>query len=637
MRAEHADRLARLHQQRLVVGERLEGADDRVVRLPAAGRLAGAAIDDEVLRTLGHLGVEVVHQHAHRRLGLPRAGGDGGSASSANGGTVHVSSPSSSVEEGAGAYELRGGLDVGCEVAIGSGAFDLRPQQRDRSSRGRPGLERCAEVDAASSRVDLDRQHSGQQVNGSAQLAGGGPAHRHVVLLHRARRDRVDAGRRREPLELRHHRRLCVLRDHVARVDARIVGEERRQPLAARRIEEPVRTTLAHAGDVGDRDRQEVEHVRQRRSVEVAVRLDASVVEHRRVVDRRCELAAGNRGGVIKGVAGSAVHLRGAAQRVRVLHAAVTDAVTGDDRRPGEQRCHVLRRRRLSRVRAQRLQVGGEHAIRTHQPFDAHRGREVGGVEQHPQVVQRKHQHAEHPVGAVDQREPFLLGELDRREPVRRQRLTGGTYDAVVVDLALTHHRERAVRQRRQVAGAAEAAVLADDRGQPGVEHRRIGLGGLDPYAGVARCQRRQAQQHQRAHDLVLDARTRAGGVRSDQALLQLGTKLRLDVPGGQGAEAGRDAIDRGVGGSHLVDDGPRSGDRGTRLRAELDERAFARDSYDILRRDRADSHHNVGHVPWDSTTAARRYGCSDNPVSDTRQSTPARTRPRSGSRTSGR
>src|SRR3954451_2490171 len=48
------------------------------LQLPAAP--AGAAVDDEVARPLGVLRVEVVHQHAQRRLGLPRAGGEGRAA-----------------------------------------------------------------------------------------------------------------------------------------------------------------------------------------------------------------------------------------------------------------------------------------------------------------------------------------------------------------------------------------------------------------------------------------------------------------------------------------------------------------------------------------------------------------------------
>ena len=66
--AEHADRLARLHEHRLVVAQALERADHRVERVPRAGGPARAAVHDEVVGPLGHLRVEVVHQHPHRRL-----------------------------------------------------------------------------------------------------------------------------------------------------------------------------------------------------------------------------------------------------------------------------------------------------------------------------------------------------------------------------------------------------------------------------------------------------------------------------------------------------------------------------------------------------------------------------------------
>ena len=71
MGAEDPDGLARLDQERFVVLERAEARDDAVEGLPVARRAADAAIDDEILRALGHLGVEVVHQHPHRRLALP--------------------------------------------------------------------------------------------------------------------------------------------------------------------------------------------------------------------------------------------------------------------------------------------------------------------------------------------------------------------------------------------------------------------------------------------------------------------------------------------------------------------------------------------------------------------------------------
>ncbi len=72
VRAEDRDRFARLHEQRLVVLQRPEGSHDRVVGVPAARRPSGAAVDDEVVRSLGDVGVEVVHQHAHRGFLRPR-------------------------------------------------------------------------------------------------------------------------------------------------------------------------------------------------------------------------------------------------------------------------------------------------------------------------------------------------------------------------------------------------------------------------------------------------------------------------------------------------------------------------------------------------------------------------------------
>ena len=56
VRPEDRDRLARLHQQGLVVGERPQRAHDRVVGLPAAGGAAGAPVHDQVLGALGDLG-----------------------------------------------------------------------------------------------------------------------------------------------------------------------------------------------------------------------------------------------------------------------------------------------------------------------------------------------------------------------------------------------------------------------------------------------------------------------------------------------------------------------------------------------------------------------------------------------------
>ena len=120
-------------------------------------------------------------------------------------------------------------------------------------------------------------------------------------------------------------------------------------PLRAGGVEHAVGAALAHRREVGGGDGQEVEHVGHRRAVEVAVALDAAVGQHDRVVDRRGQLALGDRLGVVDRVAHGARHLRRAAQRVRVLHADVALAVRRDDARTRQKPHEVARRRRLAR------------------------------------------------------------------------------------------------------------------------------------------------------------------------------------------------------------------------------------------------------------------------------------------------
>ena len=73
MRPEHPDRLSRLDEERLVLAQAEERADDAAKCIVRAGRASRAAVDDERLRMLGNLGVEVVEEHPQGSFGLPRA------------------------------------------------------------------------------------------------------------------------------------------------------------------------------------------------------------------------------------------------------------------------------------------------------------------------------------------------------------------------------------------------------------------------------------------------------------------------------------------------------------------------------------------------------------------------------------
>ena len=61
--AQDADRPAGLDEQRLVVGQLLQGPRDGLEAGPVARRFAAAAVDDQIVGALGDVGVEVVVQH----------------------------------------------------------------------------------------------------------------------------------------------------------------------------------------------------------------------------------------------------------------------------------------------------------------------------------------------------------------------------------------------------------------------------------------------------------------------------------------------------------------------------------------------------------------------------------------------
>ena len=367
------------------------------------------------------------------------------------------------------------------------------------------------------------------------------------------------------------------------------MGKERGQAVVTCAVEEPVGAPLGDRGEVGGGDGEEVEHVGHRRAVEVAVALHPAVERDDGVVDGARELAVAHQAGVRERVAAGPVHLRRAAQRVGVLHAgALRAAVAGHDGGAGEQRAQVGGAVGLTRVRAQRLQVRGEHRVGPELGLDAHRGGEVGRAEQQREVVGGERQHAEHAVDPVGQRQALLLAEHDRRDAGRGERVGRGlcfAVDAPCVDApcvdahrAFAHRGECAVRQRSEVARAAQRTELVNNGGDARVEHRRIGLRGLQAHAGAAGGQRRQAQQHQRADDLALDLGPGARRVRADEAALQGHAVFGGDVLGGQRAEPGGDAVVRLRIAGQRLDDIPARDDGLARLVVKPHPRVMAGD-----------------------------------------------------------
>ena len=243
------------------------------------------------------------------------------------------------------------------------------------------------------------------------------------------------------------------------------------------------------------------------------------------------------------------MHLRRAAQRVGVLHAgALRAAVAGHDRRcrraapagwppsrpdPGAAaaRCRSAANTASVPSSASTLIAAATSAV----------------VSSRRRSASASTQHAEHAVGAVDQRQALLLGQLHRldavrraarRRPARRTPSASRTSPSPMSASATDESGARSPEQPSEPYSWTTGVM-------PGVEHRGVGPGGLRADAGAPGGQRREPQQHQRAHDLALDLGARAGRVRADQAALQLGPPLERDVRGGQRAEAGGDPVVR--------------------------------------------------------------------------------------------
>ena len=110
-----------------------------------------------------------------------------------------------------------------------------------------------------------------------------------------------------------------ILRNHEAAVEAGLGDEERGQ--AAFGVDELVGAAFADGAEFGHGDGQEVEHHGEGLAVEVAAGDDHVLVgQHDGVVGGGVDFGLDDGLHVADGVLGGAVHLRGAAEAVGVLH-----------------------------------------------------------------------------------------------------------------------------------------------------------------------------------------------------------------------------------------------------------------------------------------------------------------------------
>ena len=346
--------------------------------------------------------------------------------------------------------------------------------------------------------------------------------------------------------------------------------------------------TLADAGQPHRGDRERVERDRDRLAVEVAARADLVVVgQHDRVVRDGAGFGLQHALDVAERVAGRAVHLRRAPQRIRVLHQVRALAMRRQDRRTREQPSEVRRRRDLAGVRTQPLQpfvergVGAERRLHRHRRGDVGRPREVGDA---PRGQDPDREHALRP---VDERQALLRLQRDRREAGHGERRAGRFAPLLGEQLALPDQREREVRQGRQVARRAQRPLLRHRGDQLAIQHLDHAIDDQRPHAGVPERQDVRSEQEHRSGLLAGQWASHGRRVRPHDAQLERGGLGRIDPHVGQGAEPGGDPVHRFAGRDDALDHRPGRLDPRPRRVRELD-RGAARNGHDVRERQRS-------------------------------------------------
>ena len=140
---------------------------------------------------------------------------------------------------------------------------------------------------------------------------------------------------------------------------------------------------------------------------------------------------------------------------------------------------------------------------------------------------------------------PSFASRVMGGEPGLGQGRAAGHDGRPVPGLAFAHQQQGHVRQGRQVAGGADAALAGDHRQHAAVEALGQELDGLGPDPGMGLQQAVDAGGHQGPGLLLGQRLAHAGGLAADQVQLQLGQLPGRDDHGGELAEAGVDAVDR--------------------------------------------------------------------------------------------
>jgi hypothetical protein len=157
---------------------------NRVKRFPAPRRAPGAAVNDQPVRILRHLGIEIIHQHPQRGFLLPAFAAYFFPARSADR-SFHSGSFSLSNLPARMAAATR---SMSRESARSSSSAARCCARLRTLARHLASLERPPKFQALRRREQFDREHVFRVLHDRAQLERTGHSHRDVIFLPRGSR-----------------------------------------------------------------------------------------------------------------------------------------------------------------------------------------------------------------------------------------------------------------------------------------------------------------------------------------------------------------------------------------------------------------------------------------------------------------
>ena len=234
--------------------------------------------------------------------------------------------------------------------------------------------------------------------------------------------------------------------------------------------------------------------------------------------------------------------LRDAAERIGVLHARAL--TSSRDLGAFGQQTEVARDEDLTGVAAD-----GMHPLLEGVQLAGERGEGecAGDVRKlcgQQRVIEIQRADTRHGAGAVGDAEALLADERFQNGNGRLAHgLRAGETLTVEERFAASEQHKAHMRQRGQIAGRAQRALLRDHGRHAAIEHRDEHLHQQRPHTADANTERVCAEQHDPAHDLLRIRVAGAGAVAENEIRRELVAQLLRHGDGGKISEAGRDAV----------------------------------------------------------------------------------------------